>query len=272
MISRTKEERRRTGGSASNALNDSHPDTSGGEENDLLCSLRAAMMGEQQPSTGEQWRARDWAKLRRTRRCGLGSEERSLKSGFCWLVLVQYLLPYTHANVGPKTLLWSSASLSTLPCQRVFSPVLIMSSSSRTRSYIVEHMESQHAILPPWVKLEYLHMLDVVAAPAPAYAPLKSGPSTAPVAQVIFSSLSTQAIDDLTSALSPASTPLKHSKSPVLLETQSVTQLMAFHGVPLERVCLLDPKATEVLSPADALEFDWFLYVCFVLRRLGLGR
>ena len=46
---------------------------------------------------------------------------------------------------------------------------------------------------------------------------------------------------------------------------QSVMALMAARGVPLERVCLLDPKAEAELAPADGDgRFEWFLF--------GVGR
>jgi ribosome biogenesis SPOUT family RNA methylase Rps3 len=39
-----------------------------------------------------------------------------------------------------------------------------------------------------------------------------------------------------------------------------VLELMKKHNVPLERVCLLDPKAPAVLAPEDGNAFDWFLF------------
>ena len=40
-----------------------------------------------------------------------------------------------------------------------------------------------------------------------------------------------------------------------------VKDLMAQHSVPLERVCLLDPKAEKELSPSDGDgKFEWFLF------------
>lgn len=36
---------------------------------------------------------------------------------------------------------------------------------------------------------------------------------------------------------------------------------MKEHNKPLERVCLLDPKASKPLTPSDGEgEFDWFLF------------
>lgn len=43
--------------------------------------------------------------------------------------------------------------------------------------------------------------------------------------------------------------------------TISILDLMKQRNVPLERVCLLDPKAPKPLSPQDGEgEFDWFLF------------
>lgn len=42
--------------------------------------------------------------------------------------------------------------------------------------------------------------------------------------------------------------------------TESIQELMKIHGVPLGRVCLLDPRAERELSPEDGPQFDWFLF------------
>ena len=39
-----------------------------------------------------------------------------------------------------------------------------------------------------------------------------------------------------------------------------VLDLMKERGVPLERVCLLDPKAGAELAPEDGEKFEWFLF------------
>ena len=42
---------------------------------------------------------------------------------------------------------------------------------------------------------------------------------------------------------------------------ESVMELMAARGVPLEKVCLLDPKAEKELAPEDGDgRFEWFLF------------
>lgn len=42
-------------------------------------------------------------------------------------------------------------------------------------------------------------------------------------------------------------------------ETKSVTDLMKEENVALDKVCLLDPRATGEIAPQDGKEFDWFL-------------
>jgi ribosome biogenesis SPOUT family RNA methylase Rps3 len=93
---------------------------------------------------------------------------------------------------------------------------------------------------PPWVSLEYSQML-LLASPSP----------------VIFSSLSPASVSSLGSLLE------KRGARPgsYRAETKSVKVLMELEGVPLERVCLLDPRAEKEISPGDREEFDWFLRV-----------
>lgn len=43
--------------------------------------------------------------------------------------------------------------------------------------------------------------------------------------------------------------------------SESVMELMKKKGIPLEKVCLLDPKAEKPLSPEDGDgRFSWFLF------------
>ena len=42
-------------------------------------------------------------------------------------------------------------------------------------------------------------------------------------------------------------------------ETKRVTDLMKEENVALDKVCLLDPRATGEIAPQDGKEFDWFL-------------
>ena len=42
--------------------------------------------------------------------------------------------------------------------------------------------------------------------------------------------------------------------------TEGVLDLMKARGIPLDKVCLLDPKAPKELAPDDGEEFEWFLF------------
>lgn len=95
---------------------------------------------------------------------------------------------------------------------------------------------------PPWVALEYTQMLRL-AYPSP----------------VIFSSLSPSSVDNLVSLLTASSGEDKDDKSEFRAESLTVLELMARDGIRLDRVCLLDPKATEEISIEDGSKFDWFL-------------
>ncbi len=53
----------------------------------------------------------------------------------------------------------------------------------------------------------------------------------------------------------------KDAKASVSAHTISVLDLMKSKDVPLEKVCLLDPKATQEISPEDGNGvFEWFLF------------
>ena len=100
---------------------------------------------------------------------------------------------------------------------------------------------------PPWVSLEYRHMLSLVGA-SPA----------SPPSSVLFSSLSAGSIATLQKQLEA---PLEGGARAASFELASgaVRDVMARDGVDLSRVCLLDPKAEKEISPEDGEEFDWFL-------------
>ena len=78
-----------------------------------------------------------------------------------------------------------------------------------------------------------------------------------PDASVEFTHLSSAAGAALSNALPPA--PARAS-----CHEEGVLALMQSRGIALERVCLLDPKAPEALSPSDgessADGFSWFLF------------
>lgn len=106
---------------------------------------------------------------------------------------------------------------------------------------------------PPWVSLEYRHMLSLIgASPAP------TTPGTPP-SSVLFSSLSASSISTLQKQLEA---PLEGGRkaAPFKLSSAPVLEEMALQGVDLSRVCLLDPRAEAEISPSDAGKFDWFLF------------
>lgn len=128
-----------------------------------------------------------------------------------------------------------------------------------------EHMEEDEAdsSFPHWIALEYAQMLKW-AAPN----------------QVIFSSLSPASVASLCPSPAPPSLPTfpssdlafsPHAAEQLLArgaqpdsfraETKSVLELMQLEGVPLEKVCLLDPRAKGEIAPSDGNEYEWFLCV-----------
>jgi ribosome biogenesis SPOUT family RNA methylase Rps3 len=79
-------------------------------------------------------------------------------------------------------------------------------------------------------------------------------------ATVHFTNLSTSTANSLLSTLASK----KDSIAPtakINATTISVLELMKQNHVPIDRVCLLDPKARLELSPQDGEGgFDWFLF------------
>ncbi|KAH6903284.1 SAM-dependent RNA methyltransferase [Coprinopsis sp. MPI-PUGE-AT-0042] len=112
-------------------------------------------------------------------------------------------------------------------------------------TYVIEHMEEddeESKTIPPWVELEYAHMRTFAG----------------PDAQVIFTSLSEASKTFLNNSVdtNPSSDKAKAS-----FHKEGILQLMEKSGVPLDKVCLLDPKAEKELSPEDGDGvFEWFLF------------
>ncbi|KAI9507092.1 DUF431-domain-containing protein [Russula earlei] len=107
--------------------------------------------------------------------------------------------------------------------------------------------------LPRWVELEYKHMRTLAG----------------PDASVAFTHLSRAASASLSAAFASTSTSIPDDSPPALPEQaraecheQGVLALMQARSIPLGHVCLLDPKASEALTPADgdAGQFAWFLF------------
>jgi hypothetical protein len=103
-----------------------------------------------------------------------------------------------------------------------------------------------------------------------------------PDASIAFTHLSRSASASLSAALntpvpssssSSFSSPDPASPAPAHAECheQGVLSLMQARNIPLEHVCLLDPKAPTALTPADgdgdaASKFVWFLFGVRILR------
>ncbi|KAI0752678.1 DUF431-domain-containing protein [Daedaleopsis nitida] len=114
-----------------------------------------------------------------------------------------------------------------------------------TFSYVIEHMEEDEDTtksIPKWVELEYMHMRTLAG----------------PGATVHFTHLSSASCSTLSSLFA-------HDQGSPRAEASahqiSVMQLMEANGIPLEKVCLLDPKAEKELAPEDGDgRFEWFLF------------
>lgn len=115
-----------------------------------------------------------------------------------------------------------------------------------TFAYVIEHMEEDEdtsKAIPKWVELEYMHMRTLAG----------------PGARVHFTHLSQSSCKTLGSLF--ASRGDRTQLADASAHQESVMDLMKASGVPLEKVCLLDPKAERELSPEDGDgRFEWFLF------------
>lgn len=112
-----------------------------------------------------------------------------------------------------------------------------------TFTYVIEHMEEDETTpksLPPWVELEYAHMIMLAGING----------------RVEFTHLSHNSSSLLDARLAPINEPLASYQ----VHTQSVMELLEQNNIPITRVCLLDPKAQTVLAPEDGKIFDHFLF------------
>lgn len=119
--------------------------------------------------------------------------------------------------------------------------------------YVIEHMEDDDdttKIVPPWVRLEYAQMLK----------------NAGPQSKVLFTSLSTPSAASLPAQLASA---IEDPTSVAACEatTTPILDLLRTAGlngtpIPISKVCLLDPRAPRVLSPADGAPgvFEYFLF------------
>lgn len=80
-----------------------------------------------------------------------------------------------------------------------------------------------------------------------------------PGAEVHFTHLSKASSDSLNNSVKSEES--SEGKATAFFHTKGLVDLMKERGIPLEKVCLLDPKAEKVLAPEDGDgEFEWFLF------------
>ncbi|KAI0078031.1 DUF431-domain-containing protein [Panus rudis PR-1116 ss-1] len=110
----------------------------------------------------------------------------------------------------------------------------------------MEEDDEASKVIPRWVELEYKHMRDL------------AGPNS----QVHFTHLSEASCNALRTLFKPEnSAEPEKEKAEISVHTEGVLDLMKSMDVPLEKVCLLDPKAPDALSPEDGDgRFEWFLF------------
>lgn len=124
----------------------------------------------------------------------------------------------------------------------------------------MEADENTPESLPPWVMLEYTHILERTYSKDHENTVLYSNLSPASA-----SSLQSK-MDDAASSSSSSSSPSGSSTAPaprskVKCLSESIETLTGKDGIPpASRICLLDPRAEKVISPEDAELFDGFLF------------
>ena len=119
-----------------------------------------------------------------------------------------------------------------------------------------EHMEvddNTPETLPPWVQLEYSHILERT------HHTLSSTPS-----QVFFTNLSPRAATSLSHQLAGSASSSSSSlstRSTFTTASDSIEALITNQVLPPKpKICLLDPRADQAISPQDAEQFNGFLF------------
>ncbi|KAF8688580.1 hypothetical protein RHS03_09547, partial [Rhizoctonia solani] len=111
-----------------------------------------------------------------------------------------------------------------------------------SHTFVIEHMEEddeESKAVPPWVYLEYRQMIAIAGA----------------TSSILFTHLSSSSRTALNSALESVPNSSKFE-----VHSLGILDVMKQHGVDLNQVCLLDPKAEKELSPSDGDNFSWFLF------------
>ncbi|CAK5278092.1 unnamed protein product [Mycena citricolor] len=129
-------------------------------------------------------------------------------------------------------------------------------------TYVIEHMEDDDdtvRAIPPWVELEYTvgpHSSSIhhTSDPAEQHMRTLAGPSSA----VHFTHLTSASRESLSAVFAPAD-----GLASAACHQEGVLDLMARLLGPdaKSKICLLDPKAENVLAPEDGDgRFEWFLF------------
>ena len=141
-------------------------------------------------------------------------------------------LSYRGGNVGKKNR--KMRALTVCFCLHLLAPHM------PRPEYVIEHMEEDEPDAPaafaPWALLEYRHMLYHIGAGSTVH----------------FTALSHASLSALHEAFSQPLPTLTDEPAAFELHAKSITTLAQERGWPLERICLLDPKAPVGLSVCDA--------------------
>jgi hypothetical protein len=128
----------------------------------------------------------------------------------------------------------------------------------------MEEDEKSSKTLPDWVELEYLVRFCEVFKNLPFMLKTYTGAQhmrtlAGKGAHIHFTHLSKPSADSLEKVMTSKSS--GQELADATAHQIGVLDLMKRQNIPLEKVCLLDPKADAELSPADGDgEFEWFLF------------
>ncbi|KAF9807136.1 hypothetical protein IEO21_08368 [Rhodonia placenta] len=106
----------------------------------------------------------------------------------------------------------------------------------------MEEDEESSKSIPRWVELEYMHMRKLAGSEGHVHFTHLSQSSCNALLTLVAGEKNDTGVADVSS------------------HTMSVLELMKASGVPMDKVCLLDPKAEHELSPDDRDKFSWYLF------------
>lgn len=106
----------------------------------------------------------------------------------------------------------------------------------------MEEDDQETKTIPEWVELEYSQMISLAGKDS----------------QVYFTHLSKTSVNSLGKIFEDTTSADQATGKGY---TAGILELANLQGVPLDKICLLDPKAKEALSPDDGDgRFSWFLF------------